>query len=87
MCKSSKRADLNASKSKTGRQRQRGWSMRKAEELIKGKLKSNGVKGIVKYSATPELRKNTVNEISAFVQLRHDAQGQFQQDFNDLKLP
>ena len=86
-CTSSKGVELKISKSKTEWQRHRDWAIRKAEEMIKEKMRSKNMHEQVKYTATKESRKLTVKNTVAFLQLRDDVAGRFQSGFADLKLP
>ena len=67
--------------------RGRDFTMWKAEELIKDKIKAAGLAVEVKYMKIKDARKIMANDAEVFVQARDDARGHFLGDFMDLALP
>ena len=72
---------------KTASQRHRDFAIAKAEELVKAKMAKFGKHGDVKYVKSKDVRKITVDDVDAFVQMWSDDSGNFVGDFDDLRLP
>ena len=77
---------LKISRMKTASQRYRDFAIGKVEELIKAKMDQVGKQGNVKYVKTKDVRKITVDDMDAFVQMWSDDSGNFLGDFSDLRL-